>query len=1624
MVLGLQKGHKRRKTDMAYRIVRNGSTCTENNEEKTWKQIYAELERGKTSSFVLDLRRIPNTETENDDLGWVLELGLCMCIHSNRTFYLSILCQDNEAIIIGNKFANFLRFFVDEGILQLMVNHRVKTTDKVKDNIPDAYFPMLIMNQDMYSEWFLKSLSDMPELKSILCEGDLRETKSFYSEMAMKVCRKMLYSGSKSESEEVKKKLEEIYEECLKSHSIMTVLLSCILYNRYRKGIRITGDKAIPLLKKTIKAAYIYRLGLQEVCENILRHTEAGKGIVYLRTLSVGKVKERFVNSVSASGQEFGKDENFNFCDTWMELTIIDAGKQGILETQKDGKRSLAEMFEWSSECSDVTLGEAEEIAEIEAFIYHKGLRIFNNQVRMTRGMFYVQTVNQEKSISYCQGADGKGWMEEREYGLGTQYKIWLPMTKENEQFQEHVVWGIEDITDGYRAYQSYNTGEHKKLVNILYEDICADYKVGQRIAEMSVKSNALAECKKMMDFINENQSSKEFYYFDFEEVDSEYTVKLMYFLALTANERNMRYVIFYNVDQNHYMQFVTNYQDNIGQKWIKKKQKNYVFIFSKQGTPLYVTNDFDSVNSEQLKMYLWSYRGIYYEGIKETAMTDGISPEEQSAVLLPVEVLNGRKEKAFSAPIFEKHMSQLFGNQMSDSEKFGLQYVGHVNLGDKIHVRRYFQGELLFDNNYYLGALAYILARALGNKKKFFLVGYKKYSTGLLNKMKEYMENNVVGTYIFDKIDHGVKIPDIPEETEIVVIVPIASTLRTFEKVERFLRKEITKDYQYSYYAFFVSRDQDEDVTELEAKFNWSSIRNDAITLNSEWPLTKWSKQRDIRYFMMFSGGWQHAMECEQCDEIKSDTGPIEALMGTGEDSLNLSVKLGIPYNDDPEGFKCYTKSMDEETQQDIYANMSRYIIEGHFERSENHFKHYLFCGKFFEEYLKESTVFHEWLNALKAEIQSEGQEYVNILLVPEHYSNNMLSKYVNKKVFDENTIIINENFHKEFYSDFSKKYNYLKKLRKIRYVFLDDCVNTGNTWEKVYSLVSNLGSGEKQFYIISLVNRLDYSNKVLLAAQSVKCRFFTEIYIPSIKEQNGNCWLCEETKHLERLCKDSFSYEMKQFYTRKILKIRQFNIEDEEERIFKDFRERKKNTEINFRITNELYRQMFKNYKLLHEGKTESFCDCFGVNSNYIITESIIRTEVDFEYKIAFVKTLSRPFINNFAGLRNFCINVCMSEFCKLIEEKKSKSKEEAILQMKYLIVLIKRFGTLQCRFILNKECFQKILDFSFDGTSWNEMFDECNLALHYAVAVRQMVLGSEVNTLRFLENFSQEFVEAGIIEAMTGVEKKLYTREELTIQFLKNIFYSRDSIIENAIRNYKTDCEVLKQEKTSGREQVLNNHTYNYYQRELACFGIKEREKANTFLVRIKQLTENLEGVAAGSGGMEEVGFYGLFQEILGEIDDFRMYIYSGEKVESYYKIDGREVNAPERRTGVSKQKEHPIGMDLSKYMYALKQEANVKIAHIVTLDDRNVCLLEEEFYFNIAKYSTEKVTGLIFMGIAQEWNGGLALILYRLLCGLESKITEWVAKVEKNSIEKHEQVRNASLIEVMEMRGGEM
>ena len=395
----------------------------------------------------------------------------------------------------------------------------------------------------------------------------------------------------------------------------------------------------------------------------------------------------------------------------------------------------------------------------------------------------------------------------------------------------------------------------------------------------------------------------------------------------------------------------------------------------------------------------------------------------------------------------------------------------------------------------------------------------------------------------------------------------------------------------------------------------------------------------------------------------------------------------------------------------------------------------------------------------------------------------------------------------------------------------------------------------------------------------------------------------MCDESRQLNDLCADAFSINMKQYYRNNSKKSENCFIVEEKDEEFEVFRKRRKNTEINFRITNEIYRRLFVHYEELQSGEAERFKLYLGVDKNYRIVEDIItpnnKNQVSWEYKMAFVKTLSRPFMNSFAGLRNFCLRVCVNEFnALLLMDPNNYEERERELQIKYLIVLLKRFASLDSRFILQKNVFDRVLDF-YVNTIWvnkksitlknvKKIHKNFNLQIHYAVAVKKLICNNEVNTLKYWSEFRECFKE---LICYNDSEQKVHTkktfRKQVMHEFVENVFCSKDTIIANCGRNYMMDNAITD---SSVKEERLKNHTYYNYTEETKIFGVEDKKEK--ILESIKCIFENMEGQDFVNR-MDEVGITGLFKEIFGCERTPSVYFYRSSSPEDSERIKIKEL-----------------------------------------------------------------------------------------------------------------------------------
>ena len=1556
---------------MGYRISVDENCCRGKNGEKlSWFSVLEQLKQrnGGKEYFSISL----SNNKDIDDLGFLLDFSLCAICAENVNFLLVIKCSEKNENENTNKILNFLRYLIDSKRLEVKINGRLyQTSIRVEKNAPKNFFPLIVFNPKISQEIFLKTLEENAVAERVFGSfmNPMEETidiDNFYTVITLRICASYLSSKNISElSEGAKGNIRKIYHTYWKNCNLITVLLSCILFNALRENERINSPHVVEFMKNMVTIAKVYALGLQEICENIERHTEEKKGVIYLRHLAKERVFERIKYSWAYGEDDERIKDDLKLCDNWLEISVIDAGKRGILETYKDEKRAnqaekLNDIYRWNKSLLDwdKSLIEDESRNEMYKLIYQKGLKVFSNHILNSRGYFSVMTKNGDKTQKYLESQGGFKEIAQNEMILGTQYRVWVPLYNNKEIIREKMPVKLE-ISDGYRIFQHYenesirNSGLFDKEVS--RHTICLDTKNNLDIV--------IEECKKLAIFLKSEKSQEsEIVYLDFNDLKDRQIIKIILAVMLYSLKLHNKYIVLYNIDLRLFSDFKNNYEDLLEflatQNQTIRVESPYIYVFDQNGTPIYLTKNFDKELTCAMRKYLYSYRGIFYNQEVERIEADNITESEKQSILLPLELMKGGEE--FSAPIFERHLRTLFETDLEDNEKFGVKYQGHVMLGNTIHLETYYQGELLFDNNYYRDCLAIILARQLAQKKEdLFLVGFKKYSEGLIHRVKELLGDQVKGSYIYYGEEEIHKLN--PEKKKWVIVIPLGSTLKTFNKVESFLRRNSGDNLDNILrFSFFVSRDAETDGS-IEKEFGWSEVVDKPkeqdlryIEILGDEP---YPQKKKIFYFMLLKSRWHAAWDCEICREKD------ELLLDTKSDSLVLDTKLGFPYNMKVEGEEVYLSLYDEKGIRKEYKVMADYAMTGHYERSGNHFKYYLETKSFFEEYVIENKQFNAWIEYLQNSVVKKSEGYVNILLVPEHGTNEQFVREISNKVFKSNSIIIHENFEQEFYSDFEKKYSYLTKLKKIHYIFVDDCLNTGSTWRKVFSLVMRAqgDNSTAKHTIISLINRLDYQNKLLLSTNRVNHYSFMEISIPTIKEQDGNCWMCEEYQKLSWLKQESLCVRM-QIYYGSVLK-NQENISLGEEIDMDKVKEGLNRSRAeNFLVTNAIYFKLFKEKEILKQ-RPKDVGKILGINDEYLIRQNIIGGEVTSSYKIALIKSISRPFLKQFYMLADVGLKVTLSELKILLRG------EERAENVPFLIVLIKRLGAMGNIQLISKDMYSRLWKYYYkvkenDKELLSEILKDKPFQEHYAIAVRRLMFKNQVNTAAAFNTILSD-------KYWDEIEKD-------EKEFIEMVFCSKDYIIGKAYQSYLKDAQIAKQ-----KQDYLKNYYYRFLKMELSFCNENSRNKeAKGVLAKLKDLEEEIKN----NEPLDDLKIFnkgtivGLCNLFIREAKD--IFVYEGRKRSNYSDDNQMWVIAIYRLSKLSENSEKGMnktenGSTIYKCAYNMIEnnevEKKMQLSSQNIKNSSNIVIEGKHLWMNWPTFDKEKYYGLLLYAERKEEKG---------------------------------------------------
>lgn len=551
---------------------------------------------------------------------------------------------------------------------------------------------------------------------------------------------------------------------------------------------------------------------------------------------------------------------------------------------------------------------------------------------------------------------------------------------------------------------------------------------------------------------------------------------------------------------------------------------------------------------------------------------------------------------KEENCKIFDKRVKALADNDIDGEDAGFLIRNTHMRLGSKVHIQSFYEMSFLFYRTSIANRIAFEILHDLYlqaqdgildiNQDRIVFYGYASYSKAILTSLVEMLriyrkmnggeykevsfvsyqhnlqsESEEIKMYFGfgEKFSACLKDDKVysDEKIKVVQVVPIGSTLTTFEKMWSQFKKSLHDDAKdkfvlsNNYTVFWVLNADKSDLqapSKIEEEY-WSRTNLKDRVVETKFKEFQNSNSNLIRYFVHCPVNWQHPLACDLCypssviDEIP--------LVETDQTSTVPTQQI--------RKYKSSKKSdstVDEQSINERLRKLKGCVSYGHIVREQNHFQYYVDTQAYFYR-VKEQV--QEWLENCNRETESEFP-VMHIIFSPEHNTNVGFAQYVNTYYFGGIAEIVSINEDKEFRSNFECEHaaliqtiNDLHKYVEVnsfeempvKFYYVDDTIISGETFQKANSFLRTLlPSSYRNRYgtnLISkcflLIDRMSNETKRNYVRDTNNDFYsFLHIDISNMRTQGDSCVGCKLKQDATRLFKRSATYKMEKYWADKI--------------------------------------------------------------------------------------------------------------------------------------------------------------------------------------------------------------------------------------------------------------------------------------------------------------------------------------------------------------------------------------------------------------------------------------------------------------------------------------------------------
>lgn len=521
-----------------------------------------------------------------------------------------------------------------------------------------------------------------------------------------------------------------------------------------------------------------------------------------------------------------------------------------------------------------------------------------------------------------------------------------------------------------------------------------------------------------------------------------------------------------------------------------------------------------------------------------------------------------------------------------------------HMRLGNKVHLDEFYEMALFFENPNYAYYTAFLFLRTflaeyskiLYSKPHLLFYGYASYSRAvicaILKILNQYREHPKAGEeeqggQILPEMEFIIYQNDLkldseepqiqmyysreqwqrqphkiwnPEDTTLVSIVPISSSLTTFIKMGEELNQETGKNFasELNYTAFWVRNKYDAKKsckpTEEEQGF-WENVDPSTKTISSN------LIAGEIRYLTFVTSTWRDPLGCEKC--FPKDLIFEYPLVETDPTSTVPTQQFYLLREQNS-----FSDDMDETEQQkqndERIAKLKGNVLYGHISKGEHHYQYFVKNQVYFQQERKEIAL---WLNGLRQKAINDGypifasQSCINILIVPQKADNVEFSQYVYEYYFQGCAECVIVNTEKEFRSNFRAAYSGLfSRLRTaislqkdVVFHYVDTSLQSGSSFNRASSLISSCvedwESNKETGYefrikqVFLLTSRLSESSKrQFVKNPDQEFHVYAQLAISAMRTFGDSCVPCKLQQEAQRYYKKAATKSISSYWEKKI--------------------------------------------------------------------------------------------------------------------------------------------------------------------------------------------------------------------------------------------------------------------------------------------------------------------------------------------------------------------------------------------------------------------------------------------------------------------------------------------------------